>query len=94
MGLPPIGCAPHYLCEYRVKDGQCVEEINNMVMEFNFVMRYMIEELGEELPYSNIIFCDVFQGSMDILKNSERYGERFCKLVSLPLNKSVSGVHI
>ncbi|KAK9926959.1 hypothetical protein M0R45_024165 [Rubus argutus] len=73
MGLPPIGCVPRYLCEYRVKDGQCVEEINNMVMEFNFVMKFMIEELGE-LPYSNIIFCDMFQGSMDILKNSERYG--------------------
>ncbi|KAM5572128.1 GDSL esterase/lipase [Rosa sericea] len=74
MGLPPIGCAPHYLCEYKVKDGQCVEEINNMVLEFNFIMRYMIEELSEELPYSHIIFCDVFQGSMDMLKNSERYG--------------------
>ncbi|XP_004300877.1 PREDICTED: GDSL esterase/lipase 7-like [Fragaria vesca subsp. vesca] len=74
MGLPPIGCAPHYLCEYEVKDGQCVEEINNMVMEFNFVMRYMIGELNEELPYSHIIFCDVFQGSMDMLKNSEQYG--------------------
>ncbi|XP_050377894.1 GDSL esterase/lipase At5g08460 [Argentina anserina] len=74
MGLPPIGCAPHYLCEYKVKDGQCVEEINNMVMEFNFVMRYMIGELNEELPYSHIIFCDVFQGSMDMLKNSEQYG--------------------
>ncbi|KAM1128467.1 hypothetical protein ACFX15_037740 [Malus domestica] len=74
MGLAPIGCAPHYLFQYRVKDGQCIEEINNMVMEFNFVMRYMIEELREELPASNIIFCDVFEGSIDIIKNFARYG--------------------
>ncbi|KAJ7952159.1 GDSL esterase/lipase [Quillaja saponaria] len=36
--------------------------INDMVMEFNFAMRYMVEELNEELPDSNIIFCDVYQG--------------------------------
>ncbi|BBH07964.1 SGNH hydrolase-type esterase superfamily protein [Prunus dulcis] len=74
IGLAPIGCAPHYLSQYRMKDGQCVEEINDTVMEFNFVMRYMIEELREELPDSNIIFCDVFEGSMDIIKNSEHHG--------------------
>lgn len=27
---------------------ECVEEINDMIMEFNFVMRYMVEELGKE----------------------------------------------
>lgn len=46
-----------------------------MVMEFNFIMRYMIDELDQELPASNIIFCDVFEASMDILKNHERYGK-------------------
>lgn len=75
MGLPPIGCAPHYLWQYKSSSGECIEEINNMVMELNFVMRYMIEELGRKLRYSNIIFCDVFEGSMDILKNHERYGK-------------------
>jgi hypothetical protein len=44
-------------------------------MEFNFVMRYMVEELGQELPDVLIIFCDVYEGSMDIIKNHERYGK-------------------
>ncbi|GMY30551.1 GDSL esterase/lipase At5g08460 [Fagus crenata] len=74
MGLAPIGCAPHYMWEYRSENGECIESINDMVREFNFVMRYMIEELGEELPDSNIIFCDVFESSMDIIKNHESYG--------------------
>ncbi|KAG6684792.1 GDSL esterase/lipase 7 [Carya illinoinensis] len=74
MGLAPIGCAPHYLWEYRSENGECVEEINDMVREFNFVMRYMIEELGEELPDSKIIFCDLLEGSMDIIKNHRLYG--------------------
>ena len=79
MGLAPIGCAPHYLWQYRSENGKCIESINDMVREFNFLMRYMIEELGEELPDSNIIFCDLFEGSMDIIKNHENYGERCCK---------------
>ncbi|EOY25056.1 hypothetical protein QUC31_009074 [Theobroma cacao] len=74
MGLPPIGCAPYYLWRYKSNKGECIEEINDMIMEFNFVMRYMTEELLHELPDAHIIFCDVFQGSMDIIQNHKRYG--------------------
>ncbi|KAL6348824.1 hypothetical protein AAG906_033480 [Vitis piasezkii] len=77
MGLAPIGCSPYYLWLYGSQNGECVKEINDMIMEFNFVMRYMLEELGEELHDANIIFCDVFEGSMDILKNYKRYGFNF-----------------
>ena len=81
MGLPPIGCAPHYLWQHRSPNGECVDEINDMVMELNFAMRYMIEELSRKLRHSRIIFCDVFEGSMDILKNHQRYGETISFLI-------------
>lgn len=84
MGLAPIGCAPHYLWQYGSENGECVEQINDMAIEFNFLMRYMVEKLGEELSDANITFCDVLEGSMDILKNHERYGSNVC--VFLPLN--------
>ncbi|OVA00969.1 Lipase [Macleaya cordata] len=74
MGLAPIGCAPHYLWQYNSKNGECVEEINDLVMEFNFAMRYMVEELSKELVDANIIFCDVYEGSMEIIMNREHYG--------------------
>lgn len=74
MGLPPIGCAPYYLWRYNSKNGECIEEINDMILEYNFVMRYMIEELGLELPDAKITFCDMYEGSMDIIKNHELYG--------------------
>ncbi|KAK6947928.1 GDSL lipase/esterase [Dillenia turbinata] len=74
MGLPPIGCAPYYMWRYGSQDGKCIEMINDMILEFNFVMRYMVEELRLELPDANVTFCDVFQGSMDIIKNHQRYG--------------------
>ncbi|KAE9606531.1 hypothetical protein Lal_00013953 [Lupinus albus] len=73
-GLAPIGCAPNYLWQYGSVNGECVEQINDMAIEFNFLMRYKIDKLAMELPGANIIFCDVFEGSMDILKNHELYG--------------------
>ncbi|CAA2985641.1 GDSL esterase/lipase At1g71691-like [Olea europaea var. sylvestris] len=74
MGLAPIGCAPYYLWLHNRKDGHCVEKINDMVLEFNFAMRFTVEELTKELPDAKIIFCDAFEGSMDIMKNNDRYG--------------------
>ncbi|KAK3228079.1 hypothetical protein Dsin_007941 [Dipteronia sinensis] len=74
MGLPPIGCAPHYLWKYNRGNGECVEEINDMIMEFNYVMRYTVYELREDFPDLNISFCDMYEGSMDIIKNYELYG--------------------
>ncbi|KAL7594580.1 GDSL esterase/lipase 7 [Lactuca sativa] len=74
MGLAPIGCAPYYLWQYNSTNGECVKEINNMIMEFNFVLRYTVGELRKELNNSNIIFCDAYLGSMDIMKNFDQYG--------------------
>jgi len=78
MGLAPIGCAPRYMWEYGIQNGECVEPINDMAIEFNFLMRYFVEKLAEELPGANIIFCDVYEGSMDILKNHDQYGISIC----------------
>ncbi|GMH09328.1 hypothetical protein Nepgr_011169 [Nepenthes gracilis] len=74
MGLAPMGCAPHYLWKYNSMGGECVDDINDIIMEFNFAMRYMVQELNKELPDATIIFCDVYEGSMDIIKNFKRYG--------------------
>ncbi|KAG1330439.1 GDSL esterase/lipase 7 [Cocos nucifera] len=74
MGLAPIGCTPHYLWQYGSENGECVDEINNVVIEFNYAMKYMVYELNHELPGAMITFCDAFEGSMDILTNRQRYG--------------------
>ncbi|GMP96688.1 hypothetical protein CsSME_00045218 [Camellia sinensis var. sinensis] len=74
MGLPPIGCAPYYLWSYQSENGECVQMINDMMLELNFVLRYIVEELSQELIDADIIFCDLFEASMDIIKNNDRYG--------------------
>lgn len=77
MGLGPIGCAPRYLWQYSSEDGSCIDEINNVVMEFNFIMRRMVQELNQQLPDIKIIFCDVLEGSLEIIKNHQQYGEHY-----------------
>lgn len=91
MGLAPIGCAPHYLWQYGSQNGECIDQINDMAVEFNFLMRYMVEKLAHELPNSNIIFCDVLEASMDILKNHHRYGITLSSLITNNHNSSLVG---
>ncbi|KAF3787519.1 GDSL esterase/lipase [Nymphaea thermarum] len=74
LGLAPLGCTPHFLWEYQSKEGECIKEINDMILEFNFGMRYMIDELNKELKDAMLIFCDAFLGSEDIMMNHEHYG--------------------
>ncbi|KAH9627337.1 hypothetical protein KSS87_020293 [Heliosperma pusillum] len=76
MGLAPMGCAPHYLWRHKSKNGECIQDINNMIREFNFMMRYTVEQLNKELLDAKIIFCDTYEGSMKILENHESYGFR------------------
>lgn len=82
MGLPPIGCAPYYLWKYRSQNGECAEEVNSMIMESNFVMRYTVDKLNHELQGASIIYCDVFQSAMDILRNHQLYGKHQFRLNS------------
>ncbi|KAF0932443.1 hypothetical protein E2562_010352 [Oryza meyeriana var. granulata] len=74
MGLPPVGCAPHFLWEYGSQDGECIDYINNVVIQFNYALRYMSSEFIRQHPGSMISYCDTFEGSVDILKNRDRYG--------------------
>ncbi|TMW95804.1 hypothetical protein EJD97_008325 [Solanum chilense] len=66
MGLAPIGCAPYYLWLYSSENGEYVKNINDMILEFS--------ELNEELADATIIFCNAFEGSVDIIQNYNRYG--------------------
>ncbi|ERN14109.1 hypothetical protein AMTR_s00021p00238930 [Amborella trichopoda] len=74
MGLAPLGCAPHYLSKYDSQNGECVELINGMIVQYNYLMRHMVQKFSKENPTANIIFCDLYEGATDILRNRDRYG--------------------
>ncbi|URE18587.1 GDSL-like Lipase/Acylhydrolase [Musa troglodytarum] len=72
-GLAPIGCTPHYLWLYASENGECVDAINNVVMEFNYAVRYMVHELNHELPNAAFTFCG-FQTVTDACCGLGKYG--------------------
>ncbi|KAH9302625.1 hypothetical protein KI387_014208 [Taxus chinensis] len=74
VGIGPLGCAPHFLWETNSQSGECAENINNMIIEFNFALKYMVDSLNSILPGATIVYCDIFEGLMDILHNPQVYG--------------------
>lgn len=68
IGMVPLGCAPRFLWESNSIYGKCSEEVNNMIIEYNFAMKYMVQQLNEKLLDANIVFCNcIYDGIMDIL---------------------------
>uniref|UniRef100_A0A452Z4R8 GDSL esterase/lipase n=1 Tax=Aegilops tauschii subsp. strangulata TaxID=200361 RepID=A0A452Z4R8_AEGTS len=77
MGPPPVGCAPHFLSDYGSLNGECIDYINNVVIEFNYGLRYMSREFIRQYPDPVISYCDTFEGSVDILENRVRYAVKW-----------------
>ncbi|KAJ0020413.1 hypothetical protein Pint_31547 [Pistacia integerrima] len=79
IGILPLGCTPRVMWEWHnsagVDDGRvCVEEINELVLEYNTMLDEHIVELNSELPDAQIIFCDVYQGIIKMITNPTYYG--------------------
>ncbi|XP_026412814.1 GDSL esterase/lipase 7-like [Papaver somniferum] len=52
----------------------CMEDVNDLVLEYNALLSERLLDLNFELPDAHIIFCDVYQAMMDIISFPRRYG--------------------
>lgn len=79
-GILPLGCTPRTVWKWYntsnvEKDGRgCVKEINDIVLEYNTMLNEHIVKLNSKLPDAQIVFCDVYQGIMEIITKPENYG--------------------
>ncbi|KAA8544427.1 hypothetical protein F0562_022439 [Nyssa sinensis] len=92
MGILPLGCTPRVLWEgenSRVGDGgsACEEEINELVVEYNIMLEDHIVDLNVQLADAHIIFCDVYQGIVDIITYPKDYGFKDVKSACCGLGK-------
>ncbi|KAM7259713.1 hypothetical protein ACFE04_015454 [Oxalis oulophora] len=79
MGILPLGCMPRIVSEWKntaaVDDSRgCVEEVNELALQFNTLLIERVLELNVELDGIDIIFCDGYQGIMQILSAPEKHG--------------------
>ncbi|KAI4304782.1 hypothetical protein MLD38_040252 [Melastoma candidum] len=82
MGILPLGCAPRIVWERRnwtSSEGRergktCVQEINELIVQYNTKMQDRAAKLNRELIDVKIVFCDVYQGIMEIIANPVKHG--------------------
>ncbi|KAK6926440.1 GDSL lipase/esterase [Dillenia turbinata] len=81
MGVLPLGCAPRTMWERQSMDYMtnydtiyCIEDVNQLVLEYNKLLEQRITDLNRELTNVQITFCDVYEGIMQIIINPESYG--------------------
>ncbi|MCL7030524.1 hypothetical protein MKW94_025821 [Papaver nudicaule] len=52
----------------------CMEDINDLVLDYNTLLSERLLDLNFEFPDAQIIFCDVYQAMMDIISFPRRHG--------------------
>ncbi|XP_047323025.1 GDSL esterase/lipase At1g71691 [Impatiens glandulifera] len=71
-GLGLMGCIPSILAQSDV--GKCSEDVNQLVLPFNYNVKLMINNLSGNLPDSHFTYIDVHTMFQDILANPRSYG--------------------
>ncbi|XVF05001.1 hypothetical protein REPUB_Repub05bG0132200 [Reevesia pubescens] len=82
MGILPLGCTPGFRWEWHnprvrgnIEDGKGrVDEINELVLQYNIMLEEHIVMLNEELPDVQIVFCDLYQGFKKIITYPQFFG--------------------
>ncbi|CAL9013652.1 unnamed protein product [Prunus brigantina] len=74
-GLPPMGCLPLERARNFMANHDCVQEHNNVAVEFNGKLSNMVAKLNKELPGLRILFTDkIYQLFYQIIKRPSSYG--------------------
>ena len=88
MGVYPLGCAPRSVVNWYFLTGRnrrrsrgCVNEINQLITQHNQLLNDRIIDLNLQLNDAQFVFCDAFQGYMQIMSNPHTYGN-----YSVPFN--------
>ncbi|KAF3327260.1 GDSL esterase/lipase [Carex littledalei] len=78
IGLGPIGCAPHVMLHRSRSSGldrrNCVVDVNDLVEGYNAILETRLQNLRNDLPNAQILFCDVYKGILEIISNPKIYG--------------------
>lgn len=81
MGILPLGCAPRTILQWYYTTGRlndtrgCIGRINQLVVEYNKLILQHILELKYELPDAHVVYCDVYQGIMEMIAKPGSYGK-------------------
>ncbi|PQQ02872.1 GDSL esterase/lipase [Prunus yedoensis var. nudiflora] len=73
-GLPPMGCLPLERTTNIMGLHACVEERNNVALEFNRKLKGMVAKLNKQLPCLEAVYVDVYYIFLQIITRPSAFG--------------------
>lgn len=74
-GVPPMGCLPLERTTNIMEDHACMEEYNNVGLEFNGKLKGLVAKLNSELPGLDVVFADAYNLLLQLIKRPSVYGK-------------------
>ncbi|XP_019151992.1 PREDICTED: GDSL esterase/lipase At1g71691-like [Ipomoea nil] len=71
-GIGELGCIPTMVA--RSENGQCLDEVNQVVDPFNANMKQMVTNFNTALPDAKFVYLDTQNMFRNIIANSKTYG--------------------
>ncbi|XP_022137167.1 GDSL esterase/lipase At1g71250 [Momordica charantia] len=75
-GVGPLGCIPNQRATGLGLPGRCVDNVNQMLGDFNEGLRSLVVQLNTQNPDSTFVYTNVYGIFGDILNNPDTYGFR------------------
>ncbi|KAJ4982034.1 hypothetical protein NE237_032871 [Protea cynaroides] len=73
-GLPPMGCLPLERTSNIMTGSKCVDEYNDVAMDFNGKLPGMVLRLRKEMPGIRVVFSDTYRILFDIIDKHASFG--------------------
>ncbi|KAM1010298.1 hypothetical protein ACFX13_046525 [Malus domestica] len=79
-GLPPMGCLPLERATNFMANNDCMQEYNNVAVEFNGKLKNMVAKLNQELPGLRILLTEkLYPLFYQIIKRPSSYGFEYAE---------------
>lgn len=73
-GLPPMGCLPY---ERTKHFSICINKYNLVAIEYNVKLQQLVRMLNQDLVGIQLVYSNVYDIMLDIIKNPESFGKFF-----------------
>lgn len=75
----PVGCLPYTVISNQSNPGNldqngCVKPFNEVAMEFNRQLKYVVSKLKAQLVHSTFTYVDVYSAKYSLISNAKNLG--------------------
>lgn len=74
-GLPPMGCLPLERTTNILNHHECIEQYNDVALEYNVKLKNLIDGLNKELPGMRMVFNNPYDILYQMIKNPSTFGK-------------------